>query len=472
LKLTKLEITNFRCFESLTVPLHPEVNVFVGTNGSGKTAILDAIAIALFDIAAANGGGGKVQRGKQRASLRPSDIHIPQPGSEPAMSRKEFVQFRATAGNLYSVSGTLSAIMEGDEPELQWSDHIAFTPPAGFSYLSQKSFELLPLYDYFKALWDEARRTNSNALIPFPAVAYYRSSRRLADMPDLGDFMKESLDRPGAYRDALDASANHQAMCRWLYLSENEELRQIVAAGSTGNAVRTDLKAVREALLLMLEGAEKVYFQDRPPSLMVDLKQPNGSSQPMEIAQLSDGYRNLLAITLDFARRLAQANPGWENPLKAPGILLIDEVELHLHPKWQQEVLPNLRKAFPNTQVIVSTHSPQVVSTIARESIQVLVVHQNVPSLRIPGFQTRGVESADILARVMGVDPVPQVEEAQWLSDYRAMIETGKAESEDALQLRSRLVRHFGADHPVMLDCDRLLRFQGLKRRGPRAGEA
>ena len=76
MKLTKVDITNFRCFESLAVPLQPDVNVFVGVNASGKTAILDAIAIALYGIVAANVGGGKRQRSLQGVDLRSSDLHM------------------------------------------------------------------------------------------------------------------------------------------------------------------------------------------------------------------------------------------------------------------------------------------------------------------------------------------------------------------------------------------------------------
>ena len=88
MKLTKVDITNFRCFESLAVPLQPDVNVFVGINASGKTAVLDAIAIALYDIVAANGGGGKRQRALQGANLRPSDIHVPPEAVEPVAGRQ------------------------------------------------------------------------------------------------------------------------------------------------------------------------------------------------------------------------------------------------------------------------------------------------------------------------------------------------------------------------------------------------
>ncbi|HML30919.1 MAG TPA: AAA family ATPase, partial [Hyphomicrobium sp.] len=73
-----------------------------------------------------------------------------------------------------------------------------------------------------------------------------------------------------------------------------------------------------------------------------------GATRTLEVAQLSDGYRTLLAVVLDFARRLVQANPSFPNPLEAPGILLIDEIELHLHPRWQQTIIPSLQSAFPN----------------------------------------------------------------------------------------------------------------------------
>lgn len=82
MKLAKIEITNFRCYESFTLELQPDVNVIVGVNGAGKTTILDAIAAALYDVVAANGGGGKRQRRRQEAELQPSDIHI-SPGSTP-----------------------------------------------------------------------------------------------------------------------------------------------------------------------------------------------------------------------------------------------------------------------------------------------------------------------------------------------------------------------------------------------------
>ena len=103
MKLDKVEITYFRCFESLKIPLQPDVNVFVGVNGPGKSAILDAIAIALWDIVAANGGGGKRQRSSQGVNLRPSDIHVPPELPDVVSGHPDFVQIRASANEFYEV---------------------------------------------------------------------------------------------------------------------------------------------------------------------------------------------------------------------------------------------------------------------------------------------------------------------------------------------------------------------------------
>ena len=79
---------------------------------------------------------------------------------------------------------------------------------------------------------------------------------------------------------------------------------------------------------------------------------PDGSSRTLSLSQFSDGYRTMLAMVMDFARRMAQANPHLKKPLEAAGVMVVDEIDLHLHPQWQQTVIDDLRRAFPNTQFI------------------------------------------------------------------------------------------------------------------------
>jgi predicted ATP-binding protein involved in virulence len=123
-----------------------------------------------------------------------------------------------------------------------------------------------------------------------------------------------------------------------------------------------------------------------------------------------------------------------------------------------------LRKVFPEMQMVVSTHSPHVLSTVDVDSIRIIRMREGAVVLDTPTFQTRGVESADVLAAIMGVHPVPQVPEAQWLSDYRALVQTGHDDTSDGRQLWGRLLAHFGADHPVILELATLRRLQEFKR--------
>ena len=127
------------------------------------------------------------------------------------------------------------------------------------------------------------------------------------------------------------------------------------------------------------------------------------SEQTLYFDQLSDGEKCLLAMTGDIARRLAMANPYADNPLQGGGVVLIDEIELHLHPGWQRRVVPALERTFPNVQFILTTHSPQVLSSVAREQIVLLSGFQAVS--RLP--YTEGRDSNAILSELMGV-PIGQ----------------------------------------------------------------
>ncbi|MBC2711119.1 MAG: AAA family ATPase [Desulfosarcina sp.] len=458
MKLKKVQITNFRCFESLDVPLQPDVNVFVGINGAGKSSILDAIAIALYDIVAANGGGGKRERKKQGVTLTPADIHISPETRDAVKGRKDFVQVATQACDFYEVPGFSSRTNTGMERRIEWTERIRYTPPFDFSYDTQKAETLSSIYDYFSALWQELKKSEATALIPLPVVAYYRADRRLREMPDLGDIFKLRFERSGAFKDALNAGADYQAMCQWFYLRENSELREKLQVREDRSFEFSDLRAIRTAIISSLEHVGSVTFKDNPPSMVITLEPENGPLQELDIEQLSDGYRNLLALILDFARRLAQAHPGWENPLKAPGILMIDEIELHLHPGWQQRIIPDLRTVFPNTQLIIATHSPQVLTTVKREQVHFLTADHTLEPLP-DDVGTYGAESGHVLEAVFGVQTRPRtVETVRKLQDYLHLIENRQGRTQNALALRAELERAVGSSDPALLTADMRIR--------------
>ena len=258
-------------------------------------------------------------------------------------------------------------------------------------------------------------------------------------------------------------------MLKWFYLEENFELRKNKGRTTETFSESPALFAVRTAIKRILEGHyTEPHFNSKNQFVVKEKDGP----QELQISQLSQGYQSMLSLAMDFARRLAVGNSHLffsEDPLgvlHAPAIMLVDEIDLHLHPSWQQRVLSDLMHTFPNTQFIITTHSPQVLTTVKNESIRILAKdHEDKWMASIPAEQTRGVESADALHSAMGVDPVPPVEEAKQLDDYRALIENGEHETQQGQSLRKKLVQHFGTDHPLIRDCDRLIRFQEFKRR-------
>lgn len=195
---------------------------------------------------------------------------------------------------------------------------------------------------------------------------------------------------------------------------------------------------------------------------------PDHGALPISI--LSDGVRAMISLVADLALRCVRLNGylGERAPLESTGIVLIDEVDLHLHPAWQQKVLPTLRQAFPKLQFIVSSHSPQVLSTVKSGNIRVVFKDgAGQWQAHSPAQEVLGLESAIALNDVMGVNPIPPVAEAQLIGDYTAMIEGGTYNSTKGVALRSKLEAIYGAGHAVLRDADRLIRFQGFKLRQP-----
>jgi predicted ATP-binding protein involved in virulence len=178
--------------------------------------------------------------------------------------------------------------------------------------------------------------------------------------------------------------------------------------------------------------------------------------------QFSDGQRVLFGLVGDIARRLLLLNDNLDLPFNGQGIVLIDEIELHLHPSWQQKIILILRESFPNIQFIMTTHSPHVLSTVDKTEIRILknnLVEQ-------PNLQTKGVASSDILEQIMGTYSIPIiVKEAIWVNDYLRFIQNNQHESEEAQKLFEKLVNHFDKDHPVISSINNQIKLLLIRKR-------
>ena len=265
----------------------------------------------------------------------------------------------------------------------------------------------------------------------------------------MGDIFSLRLERAGAFRDALNAGVDYKAMCQWFYLRENQELRERFQIRNDPEYEFPDLRAVRHAVTTAVENVDRVYFEDNPPSLKVKLLPVNGTENTFELEQLSDGYRNLVALVMDFARRLAQAHPNWESPLEAPGILLIDEIELHLHPQWQQKIIPSLRAVFPKTQLLVTTHSPQVLTTVKRENISILKQHL----LYAASIHTYGADNTRVMREVMETESRPPDNEVtNKIRRLYALI--NQDQLTEAMTQCDELFSELGPDEPALIEAE------------------
>jgi predicted ATP-binding protein involved in virulence len=227
--------------------------------------------------------------------------------------------------------------------------------------------------------------------------------------------------------------------------------------------IRHVQKAINECL--SIAGWSSLEYEPNRRELIIT----NSNKNFIPVAQLSDGVKAMLSLTADIAYRCVQLNshlihpnPDFPSPIKeTTGIVLIDEVDLHLHPKWQQTVLSDLCKAFPKIQFIVTTHSPQVISTVPNQQIRIL----DNGKVHSAEAGTQGAEASRILREVFGVELRPQhLEIVKKLNAYLKLIDEDKWDSEDALKLRQELDQWSQGNDPELFKVDIDIRMKEFQR--------
>lgn len=252
---------------------------------------------------------------------------------------------------------------------------------------------------------------------------------------------KHSFEQIDAYENSLTGvGSEFRIFFEWFRKQEDleNELRL------EDNAAYRDkqLQAVRQAISSLIPSFSNLRVR-RSPLKMTLQKQ----GEELIVNQLSDGEKCLLAMVGDLARRLAIANPGLQNPLQGSGVVLIDEIELHLHPNWQRRIITSLIKTFPNCQFIVTTHSPQVISYVKPDNIYILKnTDQGIVANRPQS--SYGRDSNQILEDVM--DDIKRPEEfKKSLHDLFQLIDEGNLDS--ARQLCQQISDDIGEDDPELI---------------------
>ena len=460
LHLNSLSLANYRCFSKCEISFDEQLTVLVARNGQGKSGILDAIAI-LFEPFFNTLTTQKRHTGLQLKDLRISlddenlrgeSIIAAVPGEVSKRSSGPLVVVAATATiNNNIVDWNIQGKRKGKK---LWVSYANASPV-------KKTADEITL-----------QLQGENDPVALPLFAYFRTNRQLSlGRRSQRPIWDRAVDpRMLAYDGALVSGSNFAMFVDW-YMTMFRSLGPIrdghsVAANvSSRHQPAALLAAVNAAVDTVLQeetGWHGLHWDETLGELL--LNHPAHGRLPLSF--LSDGIRNTVAMVADVAHRCARLNPqyGEDAPLQTCGILVIDELDLHLHPEWQQSIVRMLRTAFPKLQLIASTHSPQVISTIEARQVRIIDSHDHQTFVTRPEFETQGTESADVLAKVMDVNPTPDIEQVTWLSDYRALIQMDQFDTDAGDALWTKLTDHFQEDHPVIVELEVLRRFQQFKR--------
>ena len=345
MKIRQLELQNFRCFEQKTFEFSDQFNVLIGDNGTGKTAILKALStgtsfVLLFVREIPTRNYQIVQEIPTRNyQIDQDDIrHIKYYKGEIPTFERQFPFKVSCQGMINNYESSWHIQMLSDN-ELEFSPNNAD--------------------DIVKQLVDQVTKGED---IILPLIAYYGTDRlcMLATENDIKTIKPGDIKtiKPGSrlrgYINCLNSVINLKAILEWLKTME-------IASLQRGQVINL-LDAVKTAIISCIENCQEVKYDILEDQLMVTFD--NKTELPLKM--LSAGFRIMLTMVADIAYRAAVLNPqlGSEAAKLTPGIVLIDEIDLHLHPKWQRRVVEDLKRTFPKIQFFATTHSPFIIQSL------------------------------------------------------------------------------------------------------------
>lgn len=403
--LEKVRLQNFKCFERLDIDLHKKLTVIIGANGAGKTSLLEAIAIAVSAMFMPMDGPKGLGIDKTQAHLKAYTI-----GSTSDVQAQ------------YPVKIDAAAVIDGQK--VYWARSLNSTK--GRTTIQDAKEITSIAADYQKRL------RNGDTTLTLPILAYYGTGRLWDYHREKQSDIFETNTRTNGYLSSVDGTANIKLMMNWFAKMTIQKYQN----QENGLGAIPELEAVfaaMESCYNRITGSDdaKIQYNMGTKELDISYTDIDGKRMRISINQLSDGYKSTISLVADIAYRMAVLNPQCLGDVcsKTDGIVLIDEIDLHLHPEWQQRILGDLTAIFPKVQFIVSTHAPEVINSVPKENILVIENNQVLPA----PAETYGKDANGILRSIMGVKERPKLVMEKFDEFYSALDSNNYTKAEEIL---------------------------------------
>lgn len=375
MKIKKVTLRNYKCFENIEIDFHDRLTVIVGNNGSGKSSILDGVAVSLGTMFTGFDGLNGVSINQRDARLKAYQ-----------MGESEDIQAQ------YPVEIIAEGMIETQE--IVWTRSL--NRKGGSTTVKDAKQMLNVAKDY------QSRMRAGDPNLILPVIAYYGTGR-------LWDYHREKKadtfiknTKTNGYIDSLDGTANIKLMMNWF----RKKSVQMAQKSAVGFNTFLGLSVVYMAMANCFEritGYKDVKLLYNLDTNDIDCYYTNedGFSMNIPLSQMSDGYKNTISLIADIAYRMATLNPqlGTSVLKNTDGVVLIDEIDLHLHPAWQHRILSDLQELFPKVQFIVTTHAPAVISSAKSENLVILKNYEVLDA----SSEIYGNDINSILKGIMGV---------------------------------------------------------------------
>ena len=433
MRIDRLEIENFKKFAKQGFALHPQFTLLAGENGSGKTTILDALSVAAGiwlveapDSTLSNSG----------RNILASEIRL-----EPER-KGDRVHFRERRPVVVRATGRI-----GDQESMTWSRQVR---QEGRRTSNGEAKDVLAK---IKSIY---RLDENGEEVLCPVLAYYGAGR--AWLPSNRRVPKPRSNGPArrwaAFYDCFSERIRFAELQRWF---QNEAIER----GNRAGRWRPGFEVVSWAVLRCVPGADGIWFDTDREQLVLSVA---GNPQPFD--NLSAGQRMMLALVADLAIKAVTQNNHLVSPegletdsgtvprvLRAtPGVVLIDELDVHLHPRWQRRAATDLKTTFPGIQFVCTSHSPQVIGEVRPEEVRQI---DPAGQISTPA-RSFGIDSSRVLEEVMRASPRNESVE-QRLREIFRLIDQEKFDG--ARNLLSRVEAELGPEDPEITRARALMAF-------------